>query len=544
MNKKTYLCLLSAFIFISTFFIARTASASVSDCKDIQTAYGKVSGVLDPKTSTCSYKGIPYAAPPVGDLRWAAPKEPAPWKDTLAADKFRDICIQEPFSLTGSSGKYEGGEDCLYLNVWHPASAPAKPRAVILFIHGGSNMMGAGSWDLYDGSNMTSRGDVILVTFNYRLGPFGMLSDPMFKDKDGNLGNWLMLDQLAAMRWVKNNIAAFGGDPGNVTIMGESAGGMSVAAFLLVKEARGLFGKAIIESGPPIFLGAPLETQSKVVLDVAAKLGCSGDKIADCLRKADSKSVMEAFKPAMTAHGGTVEVYDLNLSMDERFIFSDPFKKFADGDFNKDVRIIVGSNHDEAGLYALQKSFGSWAELEKTVQDDTGYAASYLNLVLNPDEVMARYPKENYKAVRKAYIDIFTDMIYACPAVVQAQQLADNGATVFEYQFQKSPDEKEMLGDIGVFHAAELPFVFGNFNFMGFNIASKKNSAVSKMMMELWTSFARTGTPSAEGVPAWPPHTPSNPAFLGIGLKPEVGSGLKADICAFYAAAYKNAHPH
>ncbi|MFA6449112.1 MAG: carboxylesterase family protein [bacterium] len=544
MTRAITAAALSVLIFISV--ASRVTFADTGDCAEIATAQGNVTGVADSKAGVCSYKGIPFAAPPVGKLRWATPKEPAPRDKTLVADKYGNVCVQAPFSLLGSSdskGKYEGDEDCLYLNVWHPAGAPKGSLPVMVFIHGGSNLTGAGSWELYDGTRMASLGKVVLVTINYRLGPFGMMAHPALRDAAGIEGNYFSYDQLAALKWVKSNIANFAGDPENVTLFGESAGGMNIAAFLLSPIARGLFQKAIIESGPPIFLGAPLKPNETAALDAAAKLGCQEPaSAADCLRKADSASVMKAFAQAMTPRGGVVEVYDLNPVMDDVVVFKNPYKMFAEGNYNKDVRLIIGTNRDEAGFYAMSKTLNNKNDFEKALVDDTGYAKSGLGLDLDLNALRTRYPFESYKNAKKAYIDIFTDMIYGCPAIVQVWQLAGNNTPVYQYLFSKSPDEKGLLGDIGVFHSAELPFVFGNFSSFGISFSSPKNIKLSKSVISLWTSFARDGVPKAEGFPEWPLHTKDNPAYLKIDLNPAIQSELKKDACSFFDAAYRKTY--
>jgi para-nitrobenzyl esterase len=521
-------------------------SADTSDCSEITTLQGNVSGVMNAKSGVCAYKGIPFAVPPVGELRWALPQEPARRDKTLVADKFGEECVQTPFSLLGSSddkAKYVGSEDCLYLNVWHPAGASKSSLPVMVFLHGGSNMSGAGSWELYDGTRVASQGNVVLVTINYRLGPFGMMSHPALRDADGHDGNYFAFDQIAALKWVERNITGFGGDPKNVTVFGESAGGMDIATLMLSPLARGLFQKAIIESGPPIFLGIPLKKNEAAGIAAAAKLGCADPaSAADCLRSKDSKSVMNAFADAMTPHGGVVEVYDLGPVNDDVVVFTNPYKMFAEGKYNKDVRLIIGSNKEEAGFYAMSKTLNTKEDFDKALVEDTGFAKSGLNLDLDLGKLNERYPYSSFKSPRWAYINIFTDMIYACPAIVQVWQLAANGTPVYQYQFEKSPDEKGMLGDIGVFHSAELPFVFGNFTSFGISFSSPKNIKLAKSVISLWTSFAHDGIPKAEGFPEWPLHTKDNPAYLKIDLKPEVKTGLRVNECKYFDGAYSKTY--
>ncbi|HOX27955.1 MAG TPA: carboxylesterase/lipase family protein [bacterium] len=547
MNRKFFLNLLSASLVLCIFIFpqVKAISAEAAECAVVKTAQGSVSGTLNPKVPVCSYKGIPYAAPPVGALRWAMPEAPKPWKGVLAADHFRDVCMQKTFSLFGNGEKtsYEGSEDCLYLNIWRPAGSSGGGLPVMVFIHGGSLMSGAGSWELYDGTQIALRGNVILVTINYRLGPFGLLAHPALRDREGYEGNYSLYDQIAALKWVKKNIAQFGGDPANVTLFGESAGGMSVAAHLLSPLSRGLFDKAIIESGPQLFMGAPLKTNEDAAMSIAKKLRCAEAKTAAaCLRRAKAEEVMAASNEAMTPRGGTVEIYDINTVMDDRIVFTNPYRLFAEGKFNKEIKIIIGSNRDEADLTAMSRPLKDRNEFDSTLTEDAGWAKKGLNLDLDIDGIKARYPFESYKTPRRAYSAIFTDMIYACPSVIHVWQLAANGATVYQYQFEKSPDDRGMLNDMGVFHAAELPFVFGNFSFMGLNFSSSKNLKLSKKVISLWTSFARDGIPAAEEVPEWPPYTAGNPAYLRIDSNPSVGLDMRKNACAYFDAYYKKAY--
>jgi len=213
-----------------------------------ETDTGPVAGVV--ADGVASFKGIPYAAPPLGERRWRSPQPVEPWKAVLVADQYAHDCMQKPFPSDAAPRGTPPDEDCLYLNVWAPAERPAAPMPVMVWIHGGGFVNGGSSPDVYDGSHFARRG-LLFVSMNYRLGRFGFFAHPALtaESPDGPLGNYGFMDQIAALRWVQRNAAAFGGDPGNVTIFGESAGGGSVNALMISPLAKGLFHKAIVESG-------------------------------------------------------------------------------------------------------------------------------------------------------------------------------------------------------------------------------------------------------------------------------------------------------
>jgi para-nitrobenzyl esterase len=519
---------------------ARASRAGTDDCMDISTDKGKVSGVLNSRYGVCAYKGIPYAAPPVGPLRWAAPHEAAPWKDTLKADHFSNRCFQ-----SHGAGSFNGDEDCLYLNIWHPAPPAKSPRPVMLFIHGGSFLHGSANAPDSEGTILASKGDVILITINYRLGVLGMMAHPALRDADGFEGNYWMLDQIAALKWTRQNVAAFGGDPQNITVFGQSAGGMSIAMLLLSPLSRDLFQKAIIESGPPFFMGMPLANQERIALEAAAKLGCPDVKTAAaCLRAATPESVVTALLPTMEAHGDAVEVYDLNPVIDERLIFKDSYGMFARGEYNRNHKLMIGTCRDEAAGYAGSKRLDTPEGFDVQLHDDLDYAKKYQNITIDPNILLERYPVSKYKNARLAYIDMFTDMVYACHAVIQTRLMASNGTTVYQYEFEKEPVENGLANNKSVPHGSELPFVFGAVGDNAFILSTRKNTKISREVISLWTSFAHDGKPSAAGIPDWPAYTPESPAFLRIDTNSTVDMSLKKDTCEFYDKAIRKAYEH
>ncbi|MEW6200622.1 MAG: carboxylesterase family protein, partial [bacterium] len=300
-SKITVCFLLTSAIVILLLVIAENTALAdgLSDCKNIQTDKGKVTGVLDEKNGLCVYKGVPYAAPPLGNLRFALPQEHAPWSDTLTADRYSNECPQFPITLM-ETNKVTGSEDCLYLNIWQPLTAADSPLPVMVFIHGGGFVSGSGNQDWYEGSDLASFGNVIAVTFNYRLNVLGFLVHPALRDQNGNAGNYGIYDQIAALQWVQRNIGSFGGDPQNVTIFGESAGGMSVGIHLASPLSKGLFNKAIIESGPVFMLNKTAEEEEKIGIKIAEKAGCKDPAtVADCLRALDARKFVRTARPVL-----------------------------------------------------------------------------------------------------------------------------------------------------------------------------------------------------------------------------------------------------
>ena len=269
-----------------TFGLLPAPAASARDA-NVQTTEGMVEGVT--QNGITSFLGIPYAAPPVGDLRWRAPQPPSPHATRLIADLFGHDCMQ---NAMGRPGAQPVSEDCLYLNVWVRASPKAHNLPVMVFVHGGGFNVGSGAESKYDGSSLARRG-VILVTFNYRLGKFGFFAHPALtkENPDGPLGNYQVLDQIAALKWVRRNIASFGGDPDNITLFGESSGGVSVTFLMSSPLAKGLFAKAIIESGVRRFSMKPIDKAEMDGKAAAEKWGVRGDDVS-ALRRVPAKTIL------------------------------------------------------------------------------------------------------------------------------------------------------------------------------------------------------------------------------------------------------------
>ena len=443
------------------------------------------------------FRGIPYAAPPVGDLRWRAPQEPARRNGVLDATRFANHCPQgpSPYGIASLT------EDCLYLNVFTPPKTnEGLPHLlpVMVWIHGGGLFLGES--DGYDPSRLVAEG-VVVVTINYRLGALGVLAHPALTAESSyhGSGNYGLMDQQAALRWVQRNIRAFGGDPENVTIFGESAGGYSVHAQLASRQAAGLFQKAIVESGAYSLTQASLATAEAQGVAFATAAGCA-DVV--CLRALSVAAILEA-GPKNTVFAN-IDNFVLTQSMQAAL---------TSGQFNQ-VPTIVGSNHDEWRLFVAQT-----AKATGTPLSAAGYpgaiAALGIPSLLVP-VVVSAYPLAAYGSPSEALGAVGTDVVFACNAAKSARLLSQYVPT-FQYEFADA--EAAMLYfpppisfPTGAYHASELGYLFDLSQtpvpFPGFTPAQQQ---LSDTMVSYWTQFAKTGDPNGAGVPAWPQYGPSRP---------------------------------
>ncbi|MCH9735649.1 MAG: carboxylesterase family protein, partial [Actinomycetia bacterium] len=386
----------------------------------VQTAAGTVRGVL--AEGHRYFAGIPYAAPPVGPLRWKNP-EPAPkWDGVRDADRLGSRCIQD---LEGDIERgRETSEDCLTLNVWTPARRPdsVQPRPVMVWIHGGAFVNGSGG--VYGASRLAARGDIVVVTINYRLGVLGFLAHPAL-GPPGDVGNYGLADQQAALRWVRENIAQFGGDPNKVTLAGESAGGMSVCDHLVAPGSRGLFDAAIMQSAPCEAQAALPVAQARS-LDYAAQVGC-GDvgSAAECLR---ALPVEDLQKPLWYYTIGDDEL--IGPVTGTVSLPVDPVRGFSEGRAAR-VPIMIGTTRDEFTLFVA---------LEYLREGKSYTASDYPGLLAatfgdNSAAVAEQYPLSDFDSVPLAYSAAVTDGMFACVGDRMAEALARDGDAVYSYEF-------------------------------------------------------------------------------------------------------------
>ena len=433
-----------------------------------------------------SFKGLPYAAAPVGPLRWAPPQKPAAWAGERAADQYGLICPQ-PVNADGKPN--EGGafgatsEDCLFLNVWAPKAAKKAP--VLLWIHGGGNVVGAGSLGAYDGSAFVRDG-VIVVSINYRLGLLGFFAHPALTKAakpDEPLVGYGIMDQIAALQWVQRNIKAFGGDPTNVTVAGESAGGADILTLMASPLAKGLFARAIVESGggwsPPDTLAAQ---EAKGVAAVA-KAGAPADASLDQLRALPVA--------ALTGKG----VMAISVAVDGRLLKQSPSQAFADG-HTVGVPIMIGTNSFEASLLSV---FG---------------VPPAMMLATVPAPVKAAYADEATNEAKARAI--FTDGFMAAPARWVAAETS-RSQPAYLYHFSYVLDAQRPTSP-GAGHASEIPYVFASWDTMGALrpavTLTNRDMAMTRLVHACWVSFAKTGAPACGAGPAWPAYTPANDTLM------------------------------
>jgi para-nitrobenzyl esterase len=463
-------------IALAAAFIVFAAQAATADVKIAQgSLHGAAIDGID------SYKDIPYAAPPVGDLRWHAPQPGPSWTGARDATDFGPVCPQNRRPSIFNP-KLPQSEDCLTLNVWTPKADANAKLPVMVWIHGGGFIEGSSALPLYDGTDLAKHG-VVIVSLNYRLGALGFFDHPALKTESGfDSGDFGLLDQVAALKWVQQNIAAFGGDPSQVTIFGESAGGVSVNDLIASPLGRGLFIRAISESGLGLHEVAGAAEAQKVSIDFAAKLGVTGSD-ANALLRLRKLKANDILKQQGGMSDGGAGPY-----IDGKVITADVSTLYAKGEIAK-VDYIAGSNSNEASLAPA--------------------------LGMDPVKGLAKYG-DNLAKVRAVYETggALTDAEFARQAfgdslfTAAAQDLAafvvkaGGKSHVYHFAYVADPFKGKMPG---VNHGGELAYVFG---LRGLSFIADRTTANDRAMIALtqtyWTNFAKTGDPNGAGQPSWP----------------------------------------
>ena len=475
-----------------------------------QTAYGTVRGTLENGISV--WKGISYAQPPVGELRFRAPQPVQKWEGVKDASKYGLAC---PQTHRTASAK-EQGEDCLYLNVWSPA-ADSKKRPVMVWIHGGGFLVGSGSGSLYDGTHLAQNGDVVIVSINYRLGALGFLYFDDIKGKkegfDNNLG---IRDQVAALKWVKENIAAFGGDPDQVTIFGESAGAISVMTLMSTPSARGLFKRAIVESGVPESMWTP-KTATEITLRYMKLVGL-GPADLDKLKTLPSDTIvagMERLFEQLMRETTTVKV--LAPTVDGSFLPHDLMTAVKAGQA-AGIDLMIGTNKDEATFLSLKK-------IGVTPRNAHELAPYLANVEVEARQKLVKaYKKYPH---RSGVMDMTTDGVFVMPCIRFTEE-QNKFASTYMYRFQWSSPLLRMTG-LRSCHGLEMPFVFGNMDhglgkFFTLGANKKTLRRISSQMQQSWLNFARYGNPAGEGKGDWVKYDPSNRYTMIFDKKSQVVS--------------------
>jgi para-nitrobenzyl esterase len=467
-TRKALRALATALILASGACVAPTQNASPATSlrtaigETVKTNQGLVRGAI--ADGVAVFKGIPFAAPPVGDLRWRAPQPPAKWTDTRVAGAFSATCAQ--------------AEDCLYLNIYEPADVkPGDRLPVMVWIHGGAFLFGAGS--LYDGNEFARHG-VIVVTVNYRLGRAGWFAHPALtaENPKGLLGNYGLMDQIAALQWVKDNIGEFGGDKKNVTIFGESAGAISINYLMLAPEAKGLFTKAIAESGFGRLAAMPISVVEQAGVGYAEKSGVHGiDAAAAKALRALPFLDLSANAPPIGAPGQILPMAD------GRLITGSAAEGFSKG-LEARVPYLLGGNSDEASL--TRRGLNAAERLAAIQVSRDAFLAAYdPDKTADADRIMAHY---------------FTDTSISEPDRDLARIHANHGSPTYVYHFSYTPAAQRATL-FGLPHGGEIIYVFNTPRATGFD---EEGKAIAAAANGYWAQFAKTGTPGSAGGPQWP----------------------------------------
>ena len=512
---------------------SETGAAARLLSEPVRTASGLVAGVAGKLDGVVVFKGIPFGAPPVGELRWKPPQPVASWDGVRAADRFGPACIQphqrdrvpnnRAVDLPDSPPM---SEDCLYLNVWTPAASANARLPVMVWIYGGAYTEGAGSTPYNHGDTFAAKG-VVYVSFNYRLGSLGFLAHPELTKESPHKasGNYALADALAALKWVQDNIAAFGGDPANVTIFGESAGAAISAALVGSPVAAGLFQRAISESGTWMGLSlAPMrsrESAEQQTLQVAAELGAS---------------TLAALR-ALPAEEAASKLPKQGMIIDGWIVPEDLSRTFAQGRQNR-VDILVGSNRDEGSFAAGLGPPMTLQRWQETARQRWGDLAAL---------GLKAYPAADDAGAAAQNDTLFTDNL-AWITRHYAQRQRAIGKRAYVYHFVHEPPYAPGARNLGACHTCELPYVFNNLGTLRLfpdssspelALASATDAKVAEMTQAYWINFAKTGDPNGPGLPEWPlfRDAASGPV-LHIDETPAVGDSLGPDKVKLYQALY------
>jgi para-nitrobenzyl esterase len=496
MRTQVYLLLLIAFLFsVNTAFLPSFQNEPAV----VTIEGGKISGLHTSDNKISIYKGIPFAAPPVGNLRWKAPQPVIPWSGVRKCEAFGASPMQgspAPFSMWSAEfliAKEPISEDCLNLNVWTDnGKKSSTPRPVIVWIYGGGFGSGGSSCAIYDGEAMARKG-VVFVSINYRVGPFGFFAHPeLTAESEKNAsGNYGIMDQIAALQWVKKNIAQFGGDPANVTIAGQSAGSMSVNCLVASPLAKNLFNKAIAESGAGFARPyAPLQKAEESGLGMAKALNVS--TLAD-LRKVPAEEILKK-TPAM--RGPIVDGYVLPASIADIF---------AAGKQN-DVILLTGWNEDE-GLSGKPKSA---ADYQKQIREQYGAQA---------DELLKFYPANTEAEAASSQNRMSRDMTFGAQNYAWTKAQSSAGKKVYLYRFDRKVPATGEYSQYGAFHTAEVAYAYDNLRFINHQLRPLEpaDDKIAHDMSRYWANFVKTGNPNGNGLPQWPLYDAKEKQIMVIG---------------------------
>jgi para-nitrobenzyl esterase len=524
MTSKIRNILSAVAILLATVF---TASGFAQD--QVKIANGTLEGTSDKTSGVRSFKGIPFAEPPVGELRWKPPQPVKNWQGVRQADAFGPRCMQRPVFGDMNFRANGMGEDCLYLNVWTPAKSGRERLPVLVYFYGGGFVAGDGSEPRYDGASMAAKG-IVAVTVNYRLGVFGFFAHPELTKESPHhaSGNYGLLDQHAALKWVEQNIAAFGGDPKRVTIAGESAGSISVSAQMASPLSKHLIAGAIGESGS--ILGAlsavPLSEGEQTGVKFAATLGKGDAPSLTTLRATTAQELLDATaKPGQPWFTATIDGY---------FFPKSPWQIFAAGE-HAHVPLLAGTNSEEMGYFAvLGREQPTVENYRKALQRLYGDKA---------DEVFKLYPASNETEVMDVAQDLASDRFISYSTWKWAELATKTGGkpTYYYLYARPRPPMRPEMGNAtpglaggvvrgqqparpparGAVHSAEIEYAMGNLDSNKVYAWTPDDYKVSKLMQEYFANFIKTGNPNGKGLPAWPMFETGQRLIIDVNTRAE-----------------------
>jgi para-nitrobenzyl esterase len=493
------------------------------------------------------FLGIPYAKPPIGELRWKAPAKNEPWQGVRDATQFGGRCAQPG----GPVAKPSANEDCLHLNVWGPEPAASEPLPVMVWFHGGSNVGGSTSDEnalinglTYDGCGLAADGGVLVVTVNYRLGALGFLPHEALRDEGSPVGNQALLDQRRALEWVQEHIGAFGGDPANVTIFGQSAGGRDVCFQLAMFGSDPLFHRAISQSGtwctgdvamPSYRVKTVAEAAPEVEAFVQA-MGCGGaaDELA-CLREKPAGELIanapwdgESELPGGAELNAATPRWSFGHSgavIDGELLRDSPEQLFSKGEIAR-VPLLIGANSDESNFGKLFGCCGLNSEADYL-------AALERRFGTHAAAVAAVYPVSSFDSPNDALLRLKTDWVFTCPIHDTARRVADAGLDVYLYNYDFPPPGMEVAG---AFHGSELPSLLG-----GREKPSDEAIAVRQLVRGYWARFARSGDPNDAATLAWPKFRSDSDRRINLAPEPTIVDDFRAAECALWRTLYESA---